>query len=95
MIFGVANARHVQGAGAFTCGEYIAKPYVKEMGNQWLLGYFSALNMAFYKNPDIFIDFTSIDALAAAVELYCKQNPLDLVIDGTFSVYQQLVARKR
>jgi len=62
------------------------------MGLQWVEGYLSALN----NSSDIdFLKDTDPKAIAGAVDLYCRNNPLDHIVDAAKSIYRQLYFKTR
>ena len=83
-----ANAAHIDGAGAISCGEVISeykKSYVVELGLiNWMQGFISGMNLKLEsqkgKNNDA-------NAIFYAVMNRCHEKPLDLFAQAVHFVY--------
>lgn len=77
------------GPGTATCGKYSSvSPDAKRVYVAWALGYMSAEN--FHQQVD-FLKGTDRAAIEAAIDLYCRANPLQDVITAVADVISQLM----
>lgn len=92
-------AGEIKGAGATTCGLWLSDrsagrgEYTPQLN--WVLGYISSYNHFVYRGKNKNGVFGSVDpdAIAAWLDRFCKENPLDTVFVGTNSLVDELKAR--
>jgi hypothetical protein len=92
-----ADGFAIAGAGAFSCGKYLAErannnAVGSNMLGSWIQGFLSGLNVAkTISEPEkkmvILPDFESI---LAYMDKYCRENPLSSVYLGSATLYGQL-----
>jgi hypothetical protein len=85
-----ANAKVIMGAGAASCGAW-SKPRDmddKFKNSQWLLGFLSGINDA-NNGPD-FLSHTDADGVIAWVDNYCRQHPLDHIVEAASKLATEL-----
>lgn len=86
-------ANSILGGGLASCAGYMAEnESARDMRAAWVLGYLSGLNAGSKVDSLRHTDFPSIHA---ALDLYCKQNPLDQLFDAADAVYAKLAAKTK
>lgn len=90
----ISYAKLVQGSGALSCGSYLEKDVLqKDLTAAWALGYVSALNMDWPGKEDAFAKKLDGSTVTAALDKYCRDNPLKYVSDAANSLFYQLIVR--
>jgi hypothetical protein len=90
LVSATANAKVIMGAGAASCGAW-SKPRDiddKSKNTQWLLGFLSGINDA-NSGPD-FLSHTDADGVIAWVDNYCRQHPLDHIVEAASKLATEL-----
>lgn len=86
----VAEASHIKGAGAFTCGDRLSKSgRLAQADYQFAYGYLSELAS---RDATFDQNFRNVkfEALDSALDSYCQRNPLSPVVKGVQDLYHQL-----
>lgn len=91
LLLGCSNAwaNKYFGSGGASCGEWLAgeKQGVRNLDLSWVLGYLSALNL---NSQTDFLRGYEHKGIAAAIDKYCRENPLKKVIDAADDVAEQM-----
>jgi hypothetical protein len=90
----VAGKRAYIGSGATSCGEWIAErdQILRESRKLWILGYLSG------QNALSSVDFLSgfeVEGISAAIDKYCRENPLNKAVDAADNVAGQMLRMKK
>ncbi|GAC1406773.1 MAG: hypothetical protein NVSMB6_03490 [Burkholderiaceae bacterium] len=90
---GAHAANSVLGGGLATCAGYMGEnESARDMRGAWVLGYLSGLNA---KSKADFLGRTDFPSIHAALDLYCKENPLDQLFDAADSIFTRLAAKTK
>jgi hypothetical protein len=95
-ILGFSNAwaKTYLGSGLVSCGQWLdgEKQGVRNLHLNWVLGYLSGLNLT--SQIDFLREYEH-KGIAAAIDKYCRENPLKQVIDAADDVAEQMKRMKR
>ena len=87
----------VAGAGASSCGKFIADTEGTETMSliyfSWAQGFLTGLNAKYVKSRDS-TDLSDRDALELFIENYCEENPLDNYVRAAAKLWHELRARQ-
>ena len=88
------GATTVLGSGGLSCGHWLdgEKQSVRNIDISWVLGYLSGLNLTSQIN---FLQGYDHKGIAAAIDKYCRENPLKDVADAADDVAKQMKRMKR
>lgn len=92
--FSNAWANKYLGSGGASCGQWLdgEKQGVRNLDLNWVLGYLSGLNLT---SQIDFLRGYEHKGIAAAIDKYCRENPLKQVIDAADDVAEQMKRMKR
>jgi hypothetical protein len=85
------RANTILGSGATSCGKWLAEqnePFLHRGRRLWVLGYLSGLNK--FSSVDFLKNF-EVDGIAAAIDKYCRENPLKDMNDAADDVARQMI----
>lgn len=90
----LADPRRLIGSAGLSCGEWInEKNEVVRLGRRsWVLGYLSGLNAL--SSVDFLKGF-EVEGISAAIDKYCRENPLNDVADAATNVAGQMIRMKK
>lgn len=94
-VFSAEAQYQILGSGALSCGKLIAdkdKSHLRPLYDNWVLGYLSGISAA--TNIDLLAGYDR-EAVAAAVEKYCRENPLKDVSRAADDVALQMFRMKK
>lgn len=83
------------GSGATSCGEWINEQdniILHKSRRLWVLGYLSGLNAL--SSVDFLKGFEA-EGISAAIDKYCRENPLNDVADAALNVAAQMRKMKK
>lgn len=92
-----AYAGEIKGAGGSTCGAWLqyrsSNQYSGEL--HWIQGFISSYNQFVYtgRNPNGIFGSADHNSIAAWMDNYCRQNPLETVYKGTLVLVEELKRR--
>ena len=79
----------VYGIGQGSCGTWLSTPSNTIQGDQWILGWWSATNLANERNKFVG-EQTDGEGILGEVRKVCTDNPSMLLINATASVYVKM-----
>ena len=82
----------VTGEGQVSCATWLGAPENHDPGEEWLLGFWSGMNVAHQSQVGLHTDRAGI---VAEVEKTCAANPSELLLFATSSVWQAMMAEGR
>ena len=83
----------ILGAGSYTCGNHTSSSEAeKVLDLQWVTGYLSAMSIGTQVD---FLQGVDSPAIAGALDLYCKNSPLDMMAAAAGDIYKQLLKRAK
>jgi hypothetical protein len=87
---GAQGTRDYLGSGNSSCGEWLTEKneMLQDMRTNWVLGYLSGINFMASKN---FLDSYEYKGIKAAVDKYCRENPLKKVVDASNDIAFQMM----
>ncbi len=89
-----SSGQALAGAGTVSCGKYLSQKsesVIEHMTVSWAQGFLSGMNMTEYvttKEP--FVLLPDSDSIAAYIEKYCRDNPLESPMGGVIQLYHDL-----
>jgi hypothetical protein len=90
--------RTYMGAGGVSCGIWLEARQRATRGNTddmlaWVQGFLSGINMALYQsNPDFLVE-TDAQGISAWLDNYCRQHPLENLINASGTLISELTMR--
>ena len=89
-----AQSNTLIGSGTASCGEWISEQneLVRSARRLWVLGYLSGLNAL--SSVDFLKGF-EVEGISAAIDKYCRENPLKDVAEATLNVAAQMRRMKK
>lgn len=94
-VFGATDLRanEVLGSGAQSCGTWLAQQNeaIHQGRRLWVLGYLSGVNSM---SSIDFLKGYEVNGIAAAIDNYCRQNPLKGIDDAANDVALQMYIAK-
>lgn len=89
-----SSGQALAGAGTVSCGKYLAQKselVIEHMTVSWVQGFLSGMNMAEYvTTQQPFVLLPDSDSIAAYIEKYCRDNPLESPTGGAIQLYHDL-----
>jgi hypothetical protein len=82
------------GLGSISCGDWLATASSKTNGQNWLLGYWSGINVISPTNH-IVGHTTDAQSIILAVESVCAGDPAQRLSDATAIIYNRLYRKNR
>jgi hypothetical protein len=90
-----ASPRHYMGAGTVSCGTWLevrkSRGWAEVENQSWVLGYVSDAN--FYQQSTDFLAAPDAQAIFAWLDNYCRQHPLEKLLEASQSLIYELTMR--
>lgn len=85
------RANGIMGSGASSCGEWVVDnddPLKNKMRLFWVQGYLSGRNAT---SEEDFLKYYEWKEIYAAIDKYCRENPLRRIFEATEEVIRQML----